>query len=73
MLTYILADIETSENEVENLVNDLSKKEVLYSFSDLIQRVAKDAIYNSINDGKPFSLESFKESLARIEPSPIIN
>jgi AAA+ superfamily predicted ATPase len=70
LLRYILTDVATSEKEVENLVNNLSKKEILYSFSDLVQRVTKDAIYNSIEKNIPFSLKSFKESLDQIMPSP---
>ncbi len=70
VLTYILSDIASSEKEIDELVKYLAKSEVLYSFSDLIHRVAKEAIHTSIENDVPFTIQSFKSALEKIEPSP---
>jgi len=72
VLRYILNDVEYSEEDITGLVLELSEKEIRYSFSYLVQRVAKDAVYKSIELNVPFSLNSFKKSLNNIEPSPEI-
>lgn len=70
VLTYILSDVEASEKAIDDLAHELAKKEVLYSFSDLIQRVTKEAIHTSIENNSPFTIQSFKSALEKIEPSP---
>jgi AAA+ superfamily predicted ATPase len=70
---HLFKDIETeSEKEIKSLISFASKQAIPYSFSDLTQRVAKQALFKAIHEDKPFSISLYKSVLEKTEPSPLI-
>lgn len=62
-------------NVTADSINELvtaSRKDVPYSFSDLIQKVGKKALFMAVQSDVPFSKEIYLEVLARTSPSPQI-
>ncbi len=53
------------------LATTISENKIAYSYSDLIQRVAKQAVYKAVRKDEPFSIALF-EALGRVPPSPVI-
>jgi SpoVK/Ycf46/Vps4 family AAA+-type ATPase len=49
-----------------------SEGEVLYSFSDLIQKVGKQALFLAIQTNKPFTVDLYLNVLKTVKPSPLI-
>lgn len=72
VMKFIFTGIKYKQRTFDLLIKQLDEVSIAYSYSDLIQRVAKQAIYKAISENKPFSLELFKEVLDQIEPSPLI-
>lgn len=72
VMKFIFSDIKYKQRTFDLLIKQLDETLTTYSYSDLIQRVAKQAIYKAISENKPFSLELFKEVLDQVEPSPLI-
>ena len=48
------------------------RKDTAYSFSDLIQKVAKQALFKSIEQDKAFDKNFYLKILEKVEPSPSI-
>jgi len=57
--------------DVEVLVKQ-SGKDIPYSYSDLMQRVARTALLDSWRRNEPFGPASLLAALARVEPSPLM-
>ena len=72
VLQFIFTDIECSGQKFDDLLKYISEQSVPYSFSDLIQRVAKGSVQKAIESNQPFSVELFDEVLKKTGPSPII-
>lgn len=73
VIEYILKDIDYDQAIFEDIVKHIQGQEIPYSFSDLIHRVAKQAIYKAIEIDKPFTIDLFKSTLEIITPSPLID
>ncbi|SHG30824.1 ATP-binding protein [Flagellimonas flava] len=73
VVRYILKDIEYDESKLDDVMNYIKDQRVPYSFSDLIHRVAKQAIYKAIEIDKPFTIDLFKSTLENTIPSPLID
>jgi len=69
---YILEGTEYDQKELAGLVGQLSKADIPYSFSDLIQRAGKQALFKAVENNVPFSFSHYKESLLAIEPTPLV-
>lgn len=72
VLTFIFDGIKYNKKSFERIFEILNDASITYSYSDLIQRVAKQAIYAAINENQPFSLELFEVALNQVMPSPMI-
>lgn len=70
---HLFAGVEVKEKELNELVEATEVKGVLYSFSDLIQKIGKQAVVKSIQRDVPFSKEIYLEVLATVAPSPSIS
>ncbi len=73
VVKYILKDIEYDESKLEDVMNYIEGQDIPYSFSDLIHRVAKQAIYKAIEVDEPFTIDLFRATLETITPSPLID
>jgi len=73
VVRYILKDIEYDESKLDDVMNYIKDQHIPYSFSDLIHRVAKQAIYKAIEIDKPFTIDLFKSTLENTIPSPLID
>lgn len=70
---HLFAGAELKEKELAELVEATEMKDVLYSFSDLIQKVGRQAVVKSIQRDAPFSKEIYMEVLTTVAPSPSIS
>jgi SpoVK/Ycf46/Vps4 family AAA+-type ATPase len=59
-------------DDLDKLVN-ASENKTPYSYSDLIQKVGKQALFLAIQTNTPFSVNSYLELLKTVKPSPLIN
>ncbi|WP_422104482.1 AAA family ATPase [Winogradskyella sp.] len=73
VIEYILKDIDYDQVIFDDIVKYIQSQEIPYSFSDLIHRVAKQAIYKAIEIDKPFTIDLFKTTLETTIPSPLID
>lgn len=69
---YIFNGTETSDKDIDELVKASERKDTAYSFSDLIQKVAKQALFKSIEEDKAFDKYFYLKILEKVEPSPTI-
>lgn len=69
----IFSGVGLKVEELSKLVEATEMKEVLYSFSDLIQKVGKQAVIKAIQKDVPFSSDIYLEVLAIVTPSPTIS
>jgi SpoVK/Ycf46/Vps4 family AAA+-type ATPase len=70
---HLFSGVELKEKELSKLVEATEMKEVLYSFSDLIQKVGKQAVIKAIQKDVPFSSDIYLEVLETVTPSPTIS
>lgn len=73
VIEYILKDIDYDQATLDDIVKYAQSQEIPYSFSDLIHRVAKQAIYKAIEIDEPFTIDLFKTALEITTPSPLID
>lgn len=69
---YIFAGTEITNKDIDDLVKASERKDTAYSFSDLIQKVAKQALFKSIEEDKAFDKNSYLKILEKVAPSPSI-
>jgi SpoVK/Ycf46/Vps4 family AAA+-type ATPase len=69
---HIFEGTETTDIEIDELVNASERKDTAFSFSDLIQKIAKQALFKSIEEDKSFDKNSYLKILQKVEPSPSI-
>ena len=62
-----------NDKDIKDLVEASEHEKTPYSFSDLIQKIGKQAIFKAVNENKPFSKEIYLEVLGTIEPSPMLD
>ena len=69
---YIFRETEVSEKEIEKLVVASRQKKVPFTYSDLINRIAKQALLRAVHLDKPFNAAIYLEVLKESSPSPLI-
>ncbi|MBX9734150.1 MAG: ATP-binding protein [Chitinophagaceae bacterium] len=69
---YIFSGTEITSKDIDELVRATERKDTAYSFSDLIQKVAKQALFKSIEEDKAFDKNFYLKILEKVEPSPSI-
>lgn len=72
VLTWILEGIEWKKADMDKLIKTCASHSVPYSFSDLIQRAAKQALYEAVEHNVPFSVSLFQQVLEKTEPTPLL-
>lgn len=72
VLSLIFENTTYEEKDMKVMLAHFEQKEIPYSFSDLIQRIGKQAMLIAIEKDVPFSLALFNEVLLKTEPSPLI-
>jgi SpoVK/Ycf46/Vps4 family AAA+-type ATPase len=60
------------EKDINDLVKASERKNTAYSFSDLIQKVGRQAILKAIEQDRPFDKAILLEVLSSVQPSPLI-
>ncbi|WP_419211631.1 ATP-binding protein [Maribacter sp. X9] len=73
VIKYILKDVDYDKSKFSEVINYIQSQDIPYSFSDLIHRVAKQAIYKAIEIDAPLTIDLFKTTLENTEPSPLID
>lgn len=70
----IFKGVELKNSDIIDLIKASEPvDEIAYSYSDLIQKVAKQAVFKAIQEDVPFSKELYIELLKVTSPSPKIN
>lgn len=72
VFNYIFEGVEINKNDIDKLVKYCTGLEIPYSFSDLIQRVAKQTLYRSVELKQPFNIALYTEILKSTEPTPLL-
>jgi len=72
VLAWILNGTEYSDSHLKKLKAIIAKRKIPYSFSDLIQRIGKQAIFQAVEQNIAFDVNLFAEVLERTEPTPLI-
>lgn len=67
----MLKGSETTKRQIQELVG-LTRRDVPYTFSDLIDRVARLALRRAWKQDKPFGFDVLKAAIADVEPSPLM-
>jgi SpoVK/Ycf46/Vps4 family AAA+-type ATPase len=68
----ILRGVDFTQPELEKLVAYALNKKIPYSYSDLLQRVAKRALLLAISHDVPYSISLVSDILHKTEPTPLI-
>ena len=72
LLQFILQGTDYTKKEMDGLLKYCQSQAIPFSFSDLIQRVAKQALYDAVEQDTAFDLKLFKKSLEKTEPTPLL-
>jgi SpoVK/Ycf46/Vps4 family AAA+-type ATPase len=73
VFNFIFDGIDLNENELQELViASAPKNDVAYSFSDIIQKVGKQAIFKAIQENIPFTKDLYINLLDTTAPSPAL-
>lgn len=72
VFSAILAGTGVKTREINDLVDASERKDHPYSFSDLVQRIGRQALMRAISQDKAFDTNIVKEVIAIVEPSPMI-
>lgn len=69
---YIFSGTEITSKDIDDLVKATERKDTAYSFSDLIQKIAKQSLFKSIEEDKAFDKNCYLKILEKVQPSPSI-
>ncbi|WP_345948973.1 ATP-binding protein [Mucilaginibacter sp. PAMB04274] len=72
VFNWIFTGIDLNITQLDDLIKYCSGLSIPYSFSDLIQRVAKQTLYRSVELKQPFSVHLYTEILKSTEPTPLL-
>jgi SpoVK/Ycf46/Vps4 family AAA+-type ATPase len=67
----LLTGTDFKDKEINDLV-EVSEMKIPYSFSDIVQRIGRQAMMMSISQDRPFDAKMIKEVMKDVEPSPMI-
>jgi SpoVK/Ycf46/Vps4 family AAA+-type ATPase len=73
VLTRILNGTEWKKPEMDKLLQICNSHKIPYSYSDLIQRVAKQTLYDAVEHEVAFSVNLFQHFLEKTEPTPLLS
>jgi len=69
----IFKGTEIKQEDLEALVSATEISPVLYSYSDLVQKVGRESLHLAVERDTPFTKELYLEVLSVVKPSPKIN
>lgn len=72
VFNYIFKGVDVKTDEIDWLAKYCAGLDIPYSFSDLIQRVAKQTLYRSVELKQSFSVALYTEILKSTEPTPLL-
>lgn len=72
VFTWILNGTDYKKHDIEQLLSVCATRPIPYSFSDLIQRVAKQALYEAVEQKVPFTAALLLQILKQTEPTPLL-
>jgi hypothetical protein len=72
VFTMLLDGSHASAKDLEELAAASEQKDHPYSFSDLIERIGRQAIMKSIAEDRPFDKAILLEVIKTVTPSPLI-
>lgn len=72
IIEYLMDKIETSEEEVNALVEQCMEQKPPYSYSDFFIRIAKQALISAYESQEPFSLKLLEDTIENTKASPSI-
>lgn len=72
VFTWIFTGVDINKAQLNDLIKYCTNQTIPYSFSDLIQRVAKQTLYRSVELKQPFSIALYSEILKSTEPTPLL-
>ncbi len=68
----LVAGLSPTKRELDELVELSEKRETLFSYSDLVVRVASAAFRRALRENQPMSVDLVMEALRLTEPSPLL-
>ena len=69
---YLFNELKVSEKDIQKLVEASSNDTTPFTYSDLINRVGKQAVFRAIQHDKPFGPSVYLDVLEQIHPTPLI-
>ena len=69
---YLFDGIKVSEKDVQKLVEASSNEATPFSYSDLINRVGKQAVFRAVQLDKSFGPSVYLDVLEQVHPTPLI-
>jgi SpoVK/Ycf46/Vps4 family AAA+-type ATPase len=69
---YLFHQIKITDKELDKLVEASRREKIPFSYSDLINRIARQALFKAIQQNKPFSSNVYLDVLKESDPSPLI-
>ncbi len=70
---YLFRGTKITEEEIDKLVEKSRRGKVAFSYSDLINRIAKQAVIRAVYRNIPFNSSVYLEILKESNPSPLID
>lgn len=70
---YLFRGTKTTDKEIDKLVETSKRNKVPFSYSDLINRIAKQAVIRAVRQNIPFNSSIYLEVLKESNPSPLID
>jgi SpoVK/Ycf46/Vps4 family AAA+-type ATPase len=68
----LLSGTDTKSEEIEELVHASDRGNHPYTFSDLVQKVGRQALIQAIEEDRPYNKTILLEVLNNVQPSPLI-
>jgi SpoVK/Ycf46/Vps4 family AAA+-type ATPase len=72
VLAWLVDGTNYTDAQFKKLKSVASKQKIPYSFSDLIQRAGRQAIFHAIENNVAFDITLFSEVLEKTHPTPLI-
>jgi AAA+ superfamily predicted ATPase len=72
LLQSILHGTDFTKKELDALLKYCNAQSVPFSYSDLIQRVAKQALFEAVDQDRPFDAALLMQTLEKTEPTPLL-
>ena len=69
---YIFRNTKVGDKDLDKLVEASRRESISFSYSDLINRVAKQAVFRAVHSDRPFSPSVYLDVLKESVPSPLM-